>query len=365
MRRFLSRFNKRQIIIVAIMIFSLLLFAGLTVYNNIRIKSLSDQQMVSRWSSEGGFAQISCFFDGNAKVEEFSLKNFEHQLDQLLLQDSITNTSDNDSARLWEDAYSGTGSVTVKSDKSSATVNAIGVSGDYFSFHPLDLVSGTYFNDDYIMQDYVIIDEETAWQLFGSSSVAGMEITIGGIPHVIIGVYHREQDYLSKAAGLDSSTIYLSYTSLVQYGTSNGISVYEIVMPNPISGYAKEMVNKNLGVDTSLYSSVENSDRYSLFSTFKNIAGLSKRSIRTDSVAYPFYENIARFYEDQLAVVMIFRIIFLFIPILILVYFLIYLWRHKKWDKQDVKNRFEQLGNWMIKRIRTGFKKIFHGKKSA
>lgn len=52
------------------------------------------------------------------------------------------------SARLYADAYSGSTQLSV-SGKSpgSVTVTAIGVGGDYFLFHPLQLLSGGYVSD--------------------------------------------------------------------------------------------------------------------------------------------------------------------------------------------------------------------------
>ena len=37
------------------------------------------------------------------------------------------------------------------------------------------------------MDDKVIVDEDAAWQLFGSNDVVGMQIIIGGIPITLPG----------------------------------------------------------------------------------------------------------------------------------------------------------------------------------
>ena len=42
-----------------------------------------------------------------------------------------------------------------------------------------------------LMKDYCVIDEDAAWQLFGSNDVAGMTVYIGGVPHIVTGVIRR------------------------------------------------------------------------------------------------------------------------------------------------------------------------------
>lgn len=333
MKRFLSRFTKKSIILCLIGFISFLIFVALTVYSNIRIGKLKDQQMAERWSDEGAYAQISCFFGDPQQVTDYSLTELKYKLIDQLLQDSIA--ADNENARVIVDAYSAGGTVFVTSEKDMLSVNAIGVSGDFFKFHPLKLIYGTYFDNDYIMQDYIIIDEEVAWKLFGSSNVVGKTVTISNAPHTIIGVIHRDQSKLYKKAGLTDSTIYMSYRSLEKYGTNKGISTYEIVMPNPITGYAKSKVKDNISI--SKCEVVENTDRFSDKALFGNLKNFFYRSMRLENVSYPYWENVARVTQDVLAVVFLFRIIFISIPILFIVILLVKLWRNRKWNKHDVK----------------------------
>lgn len=49
-------------------------------------------------------------------------------------------------------------------------------------FHPLKLITGSYFSGNDLMQDYCIIDQDAAWQLFGSNDVVGMTVYIGNVP---------------------------------------------------------------------------------------------------------------------------------------------------------------------------------------
>lgn len=97
------------------------------------------------------------------------------------------------------------------------------------------------------MQDYVILDRDAAWQLFGSTDVAGMYVNIAGRPHIVIGVVERPAGKLYEAGGLDGIRVYVSLETLTTYGKSNGINHFEIVMPNPVKQYALNYVRENLG----------------------------------------------------------------------------------------------------------------------
>ena len=140
------------------------------------------QQMAERWSEQGNVAQVSCFFAANSDTTEDTILMFEHGIDSALTEASVVQESENPGARLWADAYSADGKITLTNGKSSVSADAIGIGGDFFLFHPLRLINGAYFSGNDLMQDYCVIDEDAAWQLFGSYDVAGMTVYISGIP---------------------------------------------------------------------------------------------------------------------------------------------------------------------------------------
>lgn len=136
-----------------------------------------------------------------------TIRSFRVTLEDEFVQNSIfapepdaQDPSADTSARLYADAYSGSTQLSV-SGKSpgSVTVTAIGVGGDYFLFHPLQLLSGGYVSDEDYMADRVVLDAQTAFNLFGSSDVAGMEVTINGKTFPIAGVVKSEDDFATAA----------------------------------------------------------------------------------------------------------------------------------------------------------------------
>ncbi len=300
------------------------------------------QKMAERWSEKGDVAQISCFFSVSAKVTPDSLEEFRHSIDGGLREASVTLETQSGgepvsgSARLWADAYSAAGKITLKSSRTSLEADAIGIGGDFFLFHPLKLVKGSYFSGNDLMQDYCVIDEDAAWQLFGSSDVAGQLVEIGGIPHMIVGVVERPEGRLQKAAGLESTVVYVSYQTLSELGTCFGINHYEVVMPNPVSNFALNFVKERIGVQEKELEALENTSRYSLAANLQNILAFGTRSMNGKAIIYPYWENVARGYEDILAILTVFLSLFLLYPLILALVWFVKWWRHKGWTIKDL-----------------------------
>ncbi len=350
----------RQIICCITGAVSLLFFLILCCFCKVVTNGLQEQQMAKRWSNVSESAQISCFFSQGTEVTRDTIKGFEAKLNSVLKEESITGASVNEGARMWADAYSATGKITLANGKKTVEAKAFGVEGDFFLFHPLKLLNGSLFSGDALMQDYVVIDEDTAWQLFGSNDVAGMQVSIGGVPHIVSGVIERAEGHLNDAAGNNTTTVYVSLHTLENYGKSQGISCYEIVMPNPITGYALKKVKENIGISEDTMECVENSARFSVLSLGKVFLGFGSRSMSQKAIIYPYWENVARGWEDILALVLLFQVLLLLIPVVLVAILLVKLWKRRTWNRKDIpellKKFFGVLGKG-IKGIGKGVRK--------
>lgn len=314
---------------------SFLVFLILMLVTHHLSREQDSQMMAERWNADGGAAQVSCFFSVNSNISEDRILEFEHTIDKALSDAGVLQESENPGARLWADAYSADGKITLSSDRGTVSADAVGIGGDFFLFHPFQLLYGAYFSGNDLMQDYCVIDEDAAWQLFGSPDVAGKTVFISGLPHIVTGVVQRPEGRLEKAAGLDSTLVYVSYQTLSELGICNGINHYEIVMPNPVSKFAYQYIKDNLGTDEKETEVVENSSRYSLLSRLKLIREFGTRSMNGKAIIYPFWENIARGYEDILAVITLFEMLFLVYAIVIVLVLFILWWRHKGWTLRE------------------------------
>lgn len=338
MKKWIGRLTGRQWKWVISGAVSFLLFLILFFTAGILEKKPYAQQLADRWADGKGVAQISVFLSTNAVITEERVVEFGHYLDNALIEAAITNESENPSARLWISAYSANGKITVSSNKGTITASALGVGGDFFQFHPLKLIYGSYFAGSDLVKDRIIIDEDAAWQLFGSNDVVGQYVNIGGVPHIISGVIRRESDKMARDAGLTETLVYVSYDTLQKYGTQSGINCFELLMPNPVKNYAYNYVSEQIGVDEGEREIIENTKRFDTLEKLKFLASFPTRSMNAKAIIYPFWENIARGYEDILTLLFVFEILFLLYPIVLLVVLIVRLWKKRTWHWKDIRN---------------------------
>lgn len=336
MKKWLRSLSGRQIKLGLSAGISVILFLILTGVIALLAGMQAEQRVARRWSSEGDVAQVSCFFSPNAGITQDSIKSFEHSLDNALKEASIELASPNPGARLWADAYSADGAITLSTDKGSVQADALGIGGDFFLFHQLQLLNGAYFSGNDLMQDYVILDRDSAWQLFGSIDVAGMLVNIGGRPHMVVGVVERPGGRLHEAAGLDGPRVFVSYETLSAYGQSGGINHFEIVMPNPVRQYALNYVREQLGSQEREVEVLENSTRYSIGKRLRLLLDFGTRSMNGRAIIYPYWENVARGYEDILALLTLFQMLLLIYPSGVLLVWIVIRWKNKTWTAKTV-----------------------------
>lgn len=361
MSKFWKSLSGMNLKLIASAVLSLCLFGIVALISNRLIYGLEDQHMASRWSEDGDVAQISCYFSESSKLTEDSIIDMTYAIDAGILNAGILQDAENEGARLWLSSYSAAGNVSLKREDKYANVAAYGVGGDFFRFHPLDLVAGGYFYGDDLMQDYCILDTNTAWKLFGSNDIVGMTVDVGNVPHVVVGVYEREESKMLEAAGLNETVIYVSYNSLNAYGSHSGIKHFEVVMPNPIKNFAYDLVKENVGVTEQNVEIVENSSRFSLLSRLKLLSLFGTRSMTGKAIIYPYWENMARGYEDILLVLTFFMVLFVLYPTILVTIWLVRYFRRKTWTFKSVLISFvkslARLFRFLGKKIKENRKK--------
>lgn len=352
-KEWLRGLSFKEIICSLTVFLSLALFLALTLWSNHKVNGLIDQQVAARWDEDGGSAQVSCFFAEHTEVDEYTILSYEKTLEQSLKEVlPADEVGEEGGKRLFIDAYSSLGSITVVSEKGKLEADAVGIGGDFFLFHPLRLVSGRYFSGSDLMQDFIILDEDAAWQLFGSNDIAGKSVMIGNIPHYVAGVVKKQEGKFAENAGLKKTVVYVSNESLSAYGESDGISVYEVVAPNPVKSFLYNNVKEKLGIDEKDMVMVENSSRYSVEALVSVLLDFGTRSMQNSAVKFPYWENIGRGWEDIKAIVLLFRILFLLIPGGIITVFLIIRWRNRTWTFRDVASLIVRTKDKMVQRIK-------------
>lgn len=261
--------------------------------------------------SETRFAQIACFLPVGAGKTQEEIYDFRLALENRFVEESLEAP---EGGSLWIDAYSGSASVRAVTDHGSVEITALGVGGDFFHFHPLRLRSGVYISERDLMDDLVLLDEETAWRLFGGFDLAGMPLEINGKPFVVAGVVAMEDDFASKRAMRQEGGLFLSYSALKRLNEELVIDCYEIVLPDPISGYAAGMVETLFAKKDG--EVVENSGRYTAMRLVDVVRSFGERSMRTSAVVYPYWENALRLREDYAALLLLAAVMLALCPVL-------------------------------------------------
>lgn len=251
-----------------------------------------------KWAGSSGerFAYISCFMPETARMSQQSVYSFKSTMEQKLTENSMEAA---EGRTLWTFAYCGNAAISVSTDKGSATVEALGVGGDFFFFHPMLLRSGNYIAESDLMHDGVVIDKELAWKLFGAIEVDGMELEISDRKFYVAGVVERDSDFASREAYGADIGLYMAYDIFNEI-SGEEINCYELVFPNPVTNFAMNLVKDNFsGGDSTAF--VDEGSRYGVSSLWNVVKDFGKRSMRTDGIIFPYWENAARLTEDYAA----------------------------------------------------------------
>ena len=334
---------KRRGFLLISFIASIILAATLHLFSGYLKQQLPHELTAARWDAEGDTAHISIYFSESEKYTlkqslestTFRLQSWYHQILQELENASIAVDAEaNPTARLAVYSYSASGEVNLSTEHGSTKVKAYGVGGDFFQFHPLKLLYGGYFSESDLMQDRIVIDTETAWKLFGGNDVVGMFVKINGIPHMVVGVYERETGYFNDAAGNGVSSVYVSHKTLYQNGQYHGLETAEYLIPNPVSGFAMELVEKQCsGMDVEI---MEHQARFTFSGLLDVIKQVGTRSMGLSGVMFPYWENMARGYEDVLAGLLLVELVLFGYALFVFVGSIWYLWLHRKWRVHDI-----------------------------
>jgi hypothetical protein len=321
--------------VTAIIVLVILLF--------VRSHILPEQEAYKRWNEDSAphiditelftkkdeipavpFAQVSVFYQSGISLDKcyqmrFDLEEKTESYVKTILGDAVTSAYCTAPTSI---------SFTARSDitEKSANLESYFVGGNFLLFHPYEIVSGTFLSDETIMHDNAVIDENAAWQLFGSNDVVGEFIFCGNTAVHISGVV--------RIPDADRGYIFLDKElceALTSFPAS--FNCVEIILPNPVSGSGLTTIKEMLGITEGNVSAdktvrvVENSSRSSLPALFDTLGNISAASVRDDAIILPAWENRARERDIGSALLLFFICVFTAIPIITGIVYFIKLYR--------------------------------------
>ena len=320
------------------------------------IGSVSTESPDERWADKDmDYGYVAAYFpadEGKSMDEFLSVRN---ELSKALTESSI---EDKEDAREFIDAYSLETSVEVSGprSKNTSTFNVTAIGGDYFYFHPMEILSGNYITENDLMEDRVVIDDMVAWFLYGSTNVAGKYMNIGGNTYYIAGVVKPHDSSAAKKTYGERNRIFISAKAYKKMDAEAKYTCYEVVYPDMITNFAYSKVRKVLGLPDES-SSVEGDsaesdsaiDVVNMTTRFRNghiwevLCQYGERSSHTDGIIYPFWENECRRIEDFLVLVLIWTLIWVIVMLVCLWHWIRCLYTYMRSLIARVRNRLVRL----------------------
>ena len=279
-------------------------------------QKLDSQRAAERWrgESERDFRQISCFVPVDEKLQLNQIYAFRTEMIKRLHEAGADAEGEE---QLYVDAWSCSGKALAATDLGKGDANVIAVGGDFFQFHPIRLLSGSYIQESDLMKDRVLLDEDLAWILFGGTELQGLTLKINGVPFQVSGVIQREQDFASKKAYTAGMGLFMSYDAWKLLDENAGITAYELVLAEPVKGFAVNFAREKFPIGQGQI--VENTGRFAMGNLLWLVTQFGQRSMQKLGVLLPYWENAARCMEDWSALLYFLGWIFVLIPAITLI----------------------------------------------
>lgn len=316
------------------------LAAALLLWSCARLADRPDQQAAQRWTADGtAFAQISLFLPQDNALTPQALQQARARIDSTLTQASLEPANEN--ARLWLDTAAAELDGTASTDRGTVSVAVTAVDGDFFHFHPQQLKSGSTFSAADERRDTIVLDELAAWQLFGSPDVTGRPVTLNGTLYYVCGVTAAVQDDAAALTYGEKPRVWIFYESLPVTDTP-ALTHYEAVLPQPYSGYALQLAQEIFGTKDRPCTLLENTVRFEAASLWDALTAIPRATMREDGVAYPWWENAARYAQMRAALAFGAALLLLVWPAGFVIFALAYLWKRRRWRLRDVRRLIDR-----------------------
>ena len=130
-------------------------------------------------------------------------------------------------------------------------------------------------------------------------------------------------------------------TGNTAYKDTGKITIYEVVMPDPVEGYAASVVETALGEDSGAVV-VDNTNRFTERSLLGDLRDFALLGMRTQPVRYPFWENIAMGWETIFAALLLAEFLLVILTVILLLLLVVHWYRHRGWT---VASRLRGVGD--------------------
>lgn len=323
---------------VLLVVGSLVVFGLLIRGDRATVDTLTSQLAAQRWETpEKQYAQGSVFLPEDHAIPQDAVSGIRLSVENAMLAGG-TGVEEYP----WLFAFSRMEQATLKNGIASADVELTLVAGDYFTIHPMPVRNGWYLSETEVMRDRIILDRQTAWELFYSDNVVGQFLEWNGQRYMVAAVVDTEQGKYSQMAAGEGQRAWV-FADSPGADAQKGFTCVEMVLPQPVSGFTvstmQSVLESYLPQNTA---ALDNTGRFSLVNRWNALRNIATRWITSQAIAYPYYENAARLVENHLALRLIPEGIFLGFPVLSAVIWLWLLNKKRTWGLHSITGAIER-----------------------
>lgn len=316
-----------KIRMLSIMLFIIMgIYFVTSIILNMESHKYIDQNIVSKWDNTE-MNQLSIFFSKDCNVKKDICEN----LKEICCEKGYDTKA----------SYCYYTKKIINKDEYLLEHNVIVVNSDFFYYHPLELLSGTYFSENDINDNYCLIDEYTAWNIWGArQNVEGSELIIDDQKYYVKGVYRHPDGEVYEKAGMKKETIILKYNDAMD--DEEPIECVEIMLPERFKNEGILSLNEALSnsiddkfCENTLYGNeyykiTDNSKRYNLAGYCNLIKERNNDLIRSDYIRFPYWENVAKVSQSKILWAFCLKYISVLLGLVLLLYmfYRIFLQRH-------------------------------------
>ena len=288
------------------------------------------------------YSQVSAFLARGVGYNYSGFMTFRQSIAKKLESDGMIPASP--TAHLWLDCASGEEhNMRLEGPaRSNSSITATAIIGNFFYFHPTTILRGSIIDPDGAAKDVIMVDDQTAWDVFGGLDIVGQTAKLNGEPCIIGGVFKKEENDTIK------NRIYVSFELLAKVVRAPELTVLEFVLPGPVTGYGLQVIyneSDNTGLLASLNSEdriiVENSARFESSTLLKTLKDYDSLVMQTREIALPYWENSARLMTVRAAIYLIIAIVLAVFPAVVVVILLVKLFRQRGLFKPWAIERFK------------------------
>lgn len=323
---------------VLTVLISLGIFGALVDGDRKTVGLLPHQLVAEAWETEEKpYAQAALFLPEESGIPLERVPEIRLQVENAMQAGSVASEE-----YPWLYAFSHTQQAQLKNGIASSDVELTLIAGDYFTMHSMPVRHGWYLSESEVMRDRIVLDRQTAWDLFYSDNVVGQFLEWNGHRYMVAAVVDTEPGKYNEMAAEGTRRAWV-FADSPGADPDLRFTCVEMVLPQPVKGFAVSTMASALeryipnGV-----APVDISGRFSLLSRWNALKSISVRWISSQAIAYPYYENAARLVENHLALRLIPEGIFLGFPAVSVLIWLLMLNRRRTWGLHSIFDAIER-----------------------